>query len=103
MSLVEEEVLTTNSGYSIDAVVTFRGERIGVEVDGPAHFVGQSQSPNGATVLKHRQLRALEDWKLVIIPYWNWNEMDKGSNEEKIEKKARYLQNLLNEALVVSR
>jgi RAP domain len=102
VSCVEVEVSTV-SGYTLDAVVTFRGERIGVEVDGPAHFVGQSQSPNGATVLKHRQLRALEDCKLVTIPYWNWNEMDKGSNEEKIEKKTRYLQNLLNEALVVSR
>jgi RAP domain/FAST kinase-like protein, subdomain 1 len=100
VSLVEEEVLTTNSGYSIDAVVTFRGERIGVEVNRPFHFVGQSQSPNGATILNHRQLRALEGWKLVTIPFWEWNEIDKGSNKERREKKQRYLQKLLEEAIV---
>jgi RAP domain len=99
ISQVEEEV-STDSGYSVDAVVMFRGERIAVEVDGPFHFVGQSQSPNGATALKHRQLRALEGWKLVAIPYWEWNGIDTGPKKERTYKKQRYLQNLLDEALV---
>jgi RAP domain len=97
---------STKSGYSLDAVVMLQGEqRIGVEVDGPSHFVGQSQSPNGATLLKRRQLQNLEGWKLVSIPYWAWYGMDKdGSNKERREKeKELYLQNLLYEALVVSK
>jgi RAP domain/FAST kinase-like protein, subdomain 1/FAST kinase-like protein, subdomain 2 len=98
VSQVEVEV-STKSGYSLDAVVMFRGERIAVEVDGPSHFVGgQSRSANGATVLKHRQLRALEGWNLVTIPYWEWNAIDTGSNKERKEMKERYLQKLLDEA-----
>jgi RAP domain len=90
--------VSTKSGYSLDAVVMFRGERIGVELDAPSHFVGQSQSPNGKTLLKHRQLRTLEGWKLVAVPYWEWNAVDTGSDKEKKEKKQRYLQNLLEKA-----
>jgi hypothetical protein len=26
-------------GYSLDAVIVYRGNKIGVEVDGPSHFV----------------------------------------------------------------
>ena len=86
---MEVEVLTTKSGYSLDAVVMFRGEKIGVEVDGPTHFVGRSQSPYGKTVLKRRQLHALEGWRLVAIPYWEWKANDKGSSQERKEKKRR--------------
>ena len=90
--------VSTKSGYSLDAVVMFRGERIGVELDAPSHFVGQSQSPNGSTILKHRQVRALEEnLKLVSVPYWEWNTINKeGSNKKRREKEERYLQNLLN-------
>jgi RAP domain len=102
VNCVEFEV-STNSGYSLDAGIIFHGERIGVEVDGPSHFVGQSQSPNGKTVLKHRQLRALEGLKLVTIPYWEWKGIGKGSSKEKREKKQRYLEKLLDEAIVVSK
>jgi RAP domain len=103
VSCVEVEV-STKSGYSLDAIVTFRGERIGVEVDGPSHFVGRSQSPKGSTILKLRQVRVLESLKLVSVPYWQWNGIDKGSSTaEKRENKERYLRNLLDEALVVSR
>jgi RAP domain/FAST kinase-like protein, subdomain 2 len=75
---VEEEV-QTKIGYSLDAAVVFQGNPIGVEADGPFHFVGQLQSPNGATLLKRRQLRAMEGWKLVAIQYWEWNDIDKGN------------------------
>jgi RAP domain/FAST kinase-like protein, subdomain 2 len=97
--------VSTPSGYSLDAVVVYRGVRISVEVDGPTHFVGgSSQSPNGRTILKHHQIRALESsLKLVSVPYWEWDEIDNGSNKERREQKARYLQNLLDEALVVSK
>ena len=70
---VEEEYRCKVSGYSIDALVTLNpGERIAVEVDGPWHFVGRSQQPTGATLLKHRQLRYF-GWRLESVPYWEWN------------------------------
>ena len=69
---VREEVRTAE-GYSIDVVVaTADGHEVGVEVDGPSHFVGTSRTPNGATLLKRRQLRAA-GWALLPVPYWEWD------------------------------
>jgi RAP domain len=100
VSSVEVEV-STPSGYRLDAAIVYQGVRIGVEVDGPSHFVGRSQSPNGSTILKRRQVPALESLKLVNIPYWEWNGIDKGSSHEKKEKKTQYLRTLLDEAILV--
>ena len=70
---VEEEHRCDATGYSIDALVTLKnGKRVAVEVDGPSHFVGCSQQPNGATLLKHRQLRYFK-WRLVSVPYFEWD------------------------------
>ena len=72
---VEEEHRCEASGYTIDALVTMNdGDRVqvAVEVDGPSHFVGRSQHRNGATLLKHRQLRHFE-WRLISVSYWDWD------------------------------
>ena len=70
---VEEEYRCETSGYSIDALVTLNdGEQIAVEVDGPSHFVGSSQQPTGARMLKHRQLSYF-GWHLQVVPYWEWD------------------------------
>jgi len=75
---VKEEHRCEISGYSIDALVTLKdGKRVAVEVDGPFHFVGRSQQPTGATLLKHRQLRYF-GWRLESVPYWEW---DSGNKE----------------------
>ena len=75
---VKEEHRCETSGYSIDALVTLKdGKRVAVEVDGPSHFVGRSQQPTGATLLKHRQLRYF-GWRLESVPYWEW---DSGNKE----------------------
>ncbi|EOD41788.1 hypothetical protein EMIHUDRAFT_447470 [Emiliania huxleyi CCMP1516] len=66
---VEEEV-QLSSGYSLDFVVDWRGQRLGVEVDGPSHFVGEA--PSGRTMLKRRQLRSL-GWRVAPVPYLEWN------------------------------
>jgi len=67
---VEEEV-RTNSGYSLDALVTLRsGQKVSVEVDGPSHFIGRSHQPSGSTRIKRRQLASLDDCPLVSVPYW---------------------------------
>ena len=70
---VQEEHRCDTSGYSIDALVTLKdGQKVAVEVDGPSHFLGRSEQPNGATLLKRRQLRHFE-WRLVSVPYWAWD------------------------------
>jgi hypothetical protein len=88
---VQEEVRTA-SGYSLDAVVTFRGLKFGIEVDGPSHFVGRSRVPSGSTSLKRRQLVALEDLCVLSVPYWVWGDKSKGECRD-------YLQRELTRAL----
>eukprot|EP00577_Skeletonema_sp_RCC1716_P001169 CAMPEP_0113417726 /NCGR_PEP_ID=MMETSP0013_2-20120614/25807_1 /TAXON_ID=2843 ORGANISM="Skeletonema costatum, Strain 1716" /NCGR_SAMPLE_ID=MMETSP0013_2 /ASSEMBLY_ACC=CAM_ASM_000158 /LENGTH=552 /DNA_ID=CAMNT_0000304875 /DNA_START=663 /DNA_END=2317 /DNA_ORIENTATION=- /assembly_acc=CAM_ASM_000158 len=55
----KEEVLM-GSGYRIDAVVEVNGKTIGIEVDGPSHFIGRSKSPTGSTILKRRQVPSID-------------------------------------------
>ena len=69
---VKEQHRCEASGYSIDALVTLNdGKQLAVQVDGPSRFLGRSQQRNGATLLKHRQLRHFE-WRVVSTPYWAW-------------------------------
>lgn len=68
---VREEV-TTKEGYTLDIVVRWKHHDVGLEVDGPYHFLRRSQRPTGATLLKRRQLRSF-GWKLASVPYWEWN------------------------------
>eukprot|EP00316_Scyphosphaera_apsteinii_P000006 CAMPEP_0119299846 /NCGR_PEP_ID=MMETSP1333-20130426/1875_1 /TAXON_ID=418940 /ORGANISM="Scyphosphaera apsteinii, Strain RCC1455" /LENGTH=230 /DNA_ID=CAMNT_0007301417 /DNA_START=511 /DNA_END=1203 /DNA_ORIENTATION=+ len=70
--LCKQEVATAQ-GYTIDLVVERKGKTIGIEVDGPRHFV--MQTPNGNTQLKRRQLLALGNWQLISIPFWEWDEL----------------------------
>ena len=88
---VSEEV-RTSAGYSIDVVVTMaKGHKVAVEVDGPSHFVGASQTPNGATLLKRRQLRAA-GWALLPVPYWEWDALNvPGNAEEQRLRRREYL------------
>ena len=81
----QEEVLL-KSGYRIDAVV--EEKQVAVEVDGPSHFIGRELT--GSTILKHRQVAALDGMKVISIPYWEWNELKKDSR-----KKEQYLRSLL--------
>ena len=70
LELHPREEVCTPQGYSLDAVVSFGGCDVAVEVDGPSHFLGRR--PTGATTLKRRQLRAA-GWALFSVPYWEWN------------------------------
>eukprot|EP00747_Dinoflagellata_sp_TGD_P158103 gnl/TRDRNA2_/TRDRNA2_177789_c2_seq10.p1 gnl/TRDRNA2_/TRDRNA2_177789_c2~~gnl/TRDRNA2_/TRDRNA2_177789_c2_seq10.p1 ORF type:complete len:106 (+),score=11.48 gnl/TRDRNA2_/TRDRNA2_177789_c2_seq10:228-545(+) len=74
-ALVEEEFVT-DEGYSIDALVVWHGEQFAVEVDGPNHFLSGRgrRNLNGATLLKHRQLRSM-GWRLIVLPYFEWDEL----------------------------
>ena len=84
-----DEVLL-DSGYRIDALVEVNGKTVGVEVDGPTHFVGRSKSPIGGTILKRRQVPLIDEIELVCVPYWEWNELGRDQ-----EKKQEYLRKLL--------
>ena len=73
LDLKPREEVRTPQGYSLDAVVLLSGREVAVEVDGPSHFLGGEggRTPNGATTLKRRQLRAA-GWPLLPVPYWEW-------------------------------
>ena len=74
--LPEEEVLTP-SGYRLDALVEVNGEKVGIEVDGPSHFV--NREPTGSTLLKRRQVSTLDYIRIVSVPYWEWNKFGNDS------------------------
>ena len=82
-----EEYLT-NSGYSIDALVEINGKKVGIEVDGPSHFIGRQ--PKGHTLLKRRQDESIDRISLVSVPYWEWDKLGKDR-----DKKQKYLKALL--------
>ena len=90
MSLQPQEEVLLKSGYRIDAVVKVEGKKIAVEVDGPYHFIGRSGELTGSSILKHRQVAAIDGIQVISIPYWEWNE-HKYDNE----KKKQYLRALL--------
>lgn len=94
-------------------------KRIGIEVDGPAHFVqiidgktdnGPTKSilvsgeendlldrgdnrVNGPTTLKHRLLTHL-GWNIIHLPYWEYQGLGKDKNKER-----SYCQSVLDESM----
>jgi hypothetical protein len=91
IGLVPNEEMLLGSGYRIDALVEVDGKTIGVEVDGPSHFIGRSKSPLASTILKRRQVPSIDGIELVSVPYWEWNKLGKSQ-----AKKQDYLLQLLN-------
>ncbi|KAL7449943.1 hypothetical protein ACHAWC_001952 [Mediolabrus comicus] len=85
----KEEALM-DSGYRIDALVEVNGKTVGVEVDGPSHFIGRSKAPLARTILKRRQVPSIDKIELVSVPYWVWNQLGKDP-----AKKQKYLRQLL--------
>ncbi len=67
MGLQPEEEVLNKSDYCIDALVEVNEKKIGIEVDGPSHFVGRK--PTGSTFLKHRQVNTLDEIQVVSVPY----------------------------------
>ena len=71
----------TEWGYSIDIVIEHGGASVGVEVDGPSHFVGRSPTGTGATLLKRRQLQSL-GWPLLSVPFFEWSALRNAQDRE---------------------
>ena len=69
---VDEEV-QTKSGYFLDATFIHNGEVIGLEIDGPSHFIGRKKKGN--TILKERQVANIDHIPLISVPYWEWNDL----------------------------
>jgi hypothetical protein len=79
MNPVEE--YETPSGYKLDALIEIDGKKVGVEVNGPSHFI-ESQ-PNGPTLLKRRQVETIDKIPLVFVPVWEWIKLGKERETKK--------------------
>jgi hypothetical protein len=90
IGLVPKEEVILDSGYRIDALVEVNGKTIGVEVDGPFHFIGKSKTPLARTILKRRQVPSIDGIELVSVPYWEWVNLGKDQT-----KKQEYLRRLV--------
>ena len=64
------------------------GIKVGIEVDGPSHFM--NQEPKGSTLLKRRQVNNLDDIPIISVPHWEWQKL--GSD---YLKKQIYLRSIL--------
>ena len=91
---VHQEVVL-EEGYSLDMVVDWRGQRLAVEAGGLSHFVGRE--PTAATLLKRRQLKHF-GWRLVAVPYWEWDEIERHPDKStRDRRRADYLSSLFAE------
>jgi hypothetical protein len=88
MDLNPVEEYQTPRGHSIDALVKVKGRSICIEVDGPSHF--DNRKPTATTLLKRRQIAAIDKIPLVSVPYWKWNKLGKDC-----VKKQQYLRSLV--------
>jgi len=78
----QRSFLCTDCEHTIDVAITAGGKRLAIEVDGPTHFLQQPQhAPNGSTLLRNRLLAA-HGWKVVSVPYYEWEfQLDKTHDE----------------------
>ena len=83
-----EEYLTP-SGYSLDALIEINGMKVGIEVDGPHHFI--DKKIDGSTLLKQRQITSIDKIPVVSLPYWEWTKL--GTDRD---RKQQYLNSLLD-------
>lgn len=73
IGLAPIEKVTTPKGFMVDVCAELDGNKMGVRVDGPHHFIGRT--PMGKTLLKRRQVANVEGIRLVSIPHWEWNQL----------------------------
>ena len=72
VGLVVDEEVQTKSGYILDATIVHSGKVIGLEIDGPSHFIGRKKKGN--TILKQRQVANVDLIPIISVPYWEWND-----------------------------
>jgi len=64
------EHLTEDRLFSIDIALTV--EKIGIEVNGPTHYMANKHEPLGEHVARQKLLEA-RGWAVVSIPYFQWS------------------------------
>ena len=99
LELITEDEVVLHEGYSLDFMVKWNKYLVGVEVDGPSHFVGRE--PTGATLLKRRQLRHLSI-RLVSVPHWEWERLDSDNKRKERTNRIKYMQSHLDIAVHAS-
>ncbi len=72
IGLCPKEGFLTKTGYRMDAPVEVNGTKVGIEVDGPSHFVGRKAT--GRSFLKCRQVSAVDKIPVVSLPDWEWSD-----------------------------
>ena len=87
---LESKKTILESGYGIDALVVVNGRTIGLEVSGNFHFIGQTRSLRGSTILKRRQISAVDNIEHISVPHWEWSKL---GND--LRKRQGYLRNIL--------
>jgi hypothetical protein len=88
MGLKPIQQYQTQSGYKLDALIEVNGKKIGVAVNGPSNYI--DETPNGRTMLKLRQIRALDKIPIISVAYWEWDRRRKDR-----AKKQSYVNSLL--------
>lgn len=81
MGIRFDEESCTKSGFSLDVLVDVNGTKIALEVDGPHHFVGRKLTGN--SMLKHRQIAAVDGISVVSLPYWELNSLKTSDEKQK--------------------
>ena len=84
IGIVPKEEVLMDSGYSIDAVITLGERTIGIEMDGPHHFIGDSKLPTGSTILKRRQVQSIDGIELISLPHWIWRETKRSTEKQQL-------------------
>ncbi|KAL7446801.1 hypothetical protein ACHAXM_011261 [Skeletonema potamos] len=80
VGLNPDEEVETKSGYMLDATFIHNGKVIGLEVDGPYHFVGRKKKGN--TILKQRQIANVDLIPVISVPYWEWIDLQTLDDKE---------------------
>ncbi len=82
IGLEPKEEALMDSGYRMDAIVEVNGKKVGIEVDGPSHFIGRSKKALTKTILKRRQIQSIDGIELVSVPYWEWDDLNRDELNE---------------------
>ena len=87
------EYVTEDGFFSIDIALKLNGQKLAIEVDGPTHFLSDSKTLNGSTVLRNRLLEK-RGWKVVSISVatqWHHSNGDEEKKQNLIKKFQPYI------------
>ncbi|WIA37950.1 hypothetical protein OEZ86_001327 [Tetradesmus obliquus] len=90
---VQQEALTEDGLFSIDVAVEWKGRRVAVEVDGPAHFTNSvPRSLLGSSLAKQRCLQA-RGWAVLSVPYFTWADLAQQQKQQQQQQQQQQQHN----------